>query len=197
MGRLHITESTIIFGDEVKKKFSELPEEEREQLICDNTEVIKTSSGEEMLTFLVVVENDKLVSKKDADEVTKRKLADEQYELLKGDHMTPEFRKALNKQLFEAVKAQRKIIISEGRTAIIISRRDIYEIDIPYKVFKTIVASIILLFASWAAIKYCSTNTLLLRFNMAVIILNMFVIWFQMIEAFAELLRRSFGSGEY
>lgn len=165
MKNLKFSCSTIVISDELKRELEKLSFEDAQKIITDNVEIIKTSDDIEMLTLLLDIEDNKIVSKKDASEDTKKALADKQYSLLKENMHKKEFKKGMKKQMKVALKMQKQIVESTGNTPIKWFGSTIKVLPLPVNEFIAICYSVFNLILSYYTMITYNTNVGISRFS--------------------------------
>lgn len=152
MDNLNLNRSTIIIDAELREKLKTLSIEERTKIINENIELVRTSAGLEMLTLLLLVIDDEIVSMKEAPDDEKQKIADAQFETLSKNMKDKKFNRTLHKQTREALKLKRDELIKQGKTAILKRNNTIQVLNIPYYEYLTLSYGPINLFIGYTII---------------------------------------------
>lgn len=152
MNNLNLNRSTIIIDAELREKLKTLSIEERTKIINENIELIKTSAGVEMLTLLLLVIDNKIVSMKEAPDDEKQKIADAQFKTLSENMKDKKFNRTLHKQTREALKLKRDELIKQGKTAILKRNNTIQVLNMPYYEYLTLSYGLTNLFIGYTII---------------------------------------------
>ena len=183
--------STIVIEGELKDKLTMLSTEEQIELVNNNTELVTASDGTEILTLLLEVENGEIVSKLDAEQSEKVRIADRQLELFNENANDKHFKKNIYKQTREILKSQRDELLKQGKTAILRPNNTMKIYDMPVYEYWTYRLSGINLIVGYIAISALDRAVTLDRaIGVALTLSSLFLVTLQFSTLYRVLMER-------
>lgn len=183
--------STIVIEGELKDKLTMLSTEEQIELVNNNTELVTASDGTEILTLLLEIENGEIVSKLDAEQSEKVRIADRQLELFNENANDKHFKKNIYKQTREILKSQRDELLKQGKTAILRPNNTMKIYDMPVYEYWTYRLSGINLIVGYIAISALDRAVTLDRaIGVALTLSSLFLVTLQFSTLYRVLMER-------
>ena len=191
MKNSHLKSSTIVIEGELKDKLTSLSMEEQIELINNNTELVVASDGTEILTLLLEIENGEIISKIDAEQSEKTRIADRQLKLFNENSNDKSFRKNIYKQTREILKLQQAELLKQGKTAILMPNNTLKVYHVPVYEYWTYRLSIMNLLVGYVALAVLDRAVTLDRaIGVAITLSSLFIITMQFSTLYRVLMEK-------